>query len=146
VNHRIIRCPVVLVSLLLFGLGAHPARAANAPVSGSYELIQRTDLGSRTKVVVRLRLTNKGHDVVYVQKILLGDFGQAPIGAAGASAIVLRSRTAEETTQEFVIPRLQFDQWQRGLRPRLILDLQTPTGARIMQAVRLERVPAREGK
>ena len=52
----------------------------------------------------------------------------------------------EETTQEFLVPRLQFDQWRRGVLPRVVLNLQTAAGARITQAVRLDRIPARRGE
>ena len=147
VNHRIFRNHYCLaVTLLLFGLGAQCATAGNVPVTGSYEVIEKADLGSQTKILLRLHLTNHGQGVLYLQKILLWDFGHPPSAGPHALAIALHSGASEDATQEFVIPQLQFHQWQRGLRPRVALDLQTATGARITQAIRLDRAPARKGE
>ncbi len=146
-NHRILRNHYCLaVTLLLFGLVTHCANASNIPVTGSYEVIEKTDLGSRTKILLRLYLTNHELGVLYLQRVFLWDFATPPSGGRRTSAIALPPGTSEETTQEFVVSRLQFDQWQRGLLPRVVLDLQTATGAKITQAIRLHPVPARKGE
>ncbi len=147
VNHSISRCSCVLfLTLLLCAFAAQGATAGSVPVSGSYQVLRKTSLGSQTKILLRLHLTNRGQVVLYLQGILLWDFAQPPGGAHHASLITLPSGTSEDTNQEFVIPRLQFEQWRRGLRPRVVLDLRTATGARITQAIRLDRIPARGGE
>jgi hypothetical protein len=145
-GHWKVGCHAVVVSLLLFVCGAECASAANAPVIGDYELVQKVDLGSHTRVLLRLHLTNRGGSAVYLERILLADFGHPLIPAPRGSAMVLHSHTSELTTQEFVIPRLQFDEWRRGLRPKVILGLRTASGARYSQAIRLDRAPARKGE
>lgn len=134
---------VLVVILLLITFGARSADAASHPVSGSYEVIGKTQLGSQTKVQLRIHLTNHEQDLLYVQRILLWDFAHPPVAGPTRLSIALGSGSTEETTQEFVVSRTQFDQWQRGLRPRVVLDLQTVTGFRITQAIRLDRVSAR---
>lgn len=140
-NHRIScnHCWIT-VTVLLFGLGTQCAYASGVPITGSYEVIEKTDLGSRTKVLLRLHLMNHNQGELYLRKIVLWDFGYPPCGAARASSIALHSGTSENVVQEFVIPRLQLEQWQRGLLPRVVLELQTTTGARITQALHLGRV------
>ena len=136
----------VSVVLLLFALGTPPANAANVPISGSYEVIQQSNVGSQTKILVRLHLTNRGQSPLSVQGILLSDFGYPPSGGPLASPVTLAPGTSQEISQELMIPRLQFDQWQKGLSPRAILQMQSKTGASITQAIRMERVPAGKGQ
>lgn len=146
-NHRRLRnhcCFVVTFVLLAFGVQF--SNAANIPVSGSYEVIEKTDVGSQTKILLRLHLTNHGQELVSLQNVLLWDFAHPPSAGPRSSSITLHPGTSEDTTQEFVIPRLQFDEWQRGLRPRVILQLRTATGARITEAIRLDRVAPRKSE
>ncbi|MFZ0774667.1 MAG: hypothetical protein WCA49_00890 [Candidatus Sulfotelmatobacter sp.] len=146
-NHRTFRRTRGLVVIfLLLALGTQCASAANVPISGSYEVLEKTNAGSHTKILLRLHLTNHGQGLLYLQKILLWDFAHPPSASPRASSIALHAGVSEETTQEFVIPRLQFDQWQRGLRPRVVLGLQTATGTKITQAIRLDRVAGKRGE
>jgi hypothetical protein len=146
-NHRNFRNHYCLaVTLLMFGLGAQSANASGVRVTGSYEVVEKSNLGSRTKILLRLHLTNHEEGVLQLQKIVLWDFGHPPSGGPLGSSIALRSGTSEDTTREFVIPRGQIEQWQRGLLPRVVLELQAATGARITQAIRLSRVSARKGE
>jgi hypothetical protein len=133
-------------ALLVFVFGAQPANATNASISGSYEVLRETGLGSQEKVLVRFHLTNHGQGPLYLQEVLLSDFAHPSSGGSLTTSITLHPGTSAETSQEFVIPRLQYDQWQKGLHPRAILELKTAKGARITQAIRLERVPARKGE
>ena len=130
-----------LILLLLFGAGF--ADASGPAVSGTYEVIGKTQVGPRIKVQFRLHLTNHGPGLLRVQKVLLWDFAHPPVAGAAHLSIVVGAGNTEETTQEFVVPRLQFYQWQRGVRPRVVLELQTATEARVRQAIRLDRVPGR---
>jgi len=147
VNHPTYRTPCCfLIGLLLCVLGAQIASAANASISGSYEVVEKSDLGSQVKVVVRFHLTNLGQAPVILQGVVLSDFAYPHTRAAHSSAITLPPGTVEEFTQEFVIPRAEFDQWHRGLRPKVILELKTAAGAGMTQAVRLERAAAGKGE
>jgi hypothetical protein len=146
-NHRTFYNHYCLgVALLLFTFGAQPANAANLPISGTYEVIQKTDLGSQSKVVMRFHLTNRGQAPLLLQALSLSDFGHRPGRAPLATSITLPPGSSEAISQSFVIPRLQFDQWKMGASPRVVLELQTTIGTRITQAVRLERVPAGKGE
>jgi hypothetical protein len=140
-NHRTFRNHYCLAALLLvLILGVQLANASSVPISGSYEVIQKTDLGSQTKILLRFHLTNLGQSPLSLQQLLLSDFGHPPSSVSIAPSITLPPGTSKETSQEFVIPRLQYDQWIRGVLPRAVLELRTATGARITQAIRLQQV------
>src|SRR5208282_2829223 len=141
-NHRTFYnyCGCLVVALLLFTFDVRPAHAANLPISGAYEVIQKTELSSQTKVEMRFHLTNRGQAPLMLQALSLSDFGHPPGKASLATSITLPPGTSVAISQSFVIPRLQFDQWKMGANPRVVLELQTATGTRITQAVRLERI------
>ena len=146
-NHRTFcNCYCLGVALLLFTLCALPANAANLPISGTYEVIQKTDFGSQTKVVMRFHLTNHSQVPVVLQALSLSDFGYQPGKAPLAASITLPPGGSQAISKALVIPRLQFDQWKMGAHPRLVVELQTTTGSRITQAIRLERIPAGKGE
>jgi hypothetical protein len=59
-NHRTFLNHYCLsVALLVFTFAVRPANATSIPITGSYELIQKTNLGSQTKITVRFHLTNR---------------------------------------------------------------------------------------
>lgn len=142
-NNRIFRRDHVLVLfLVLLAFPCLRANAANPQISGTYEVMGKSNSGPQTKVVLRLHLTNAGPNLLYVQSVLLWDFGHAPSGGPGRPAIALPSGAQKEMTQQFVVPSTQFEQWQKGVRPRVVLNLQTAKGSKVTQAIRLTRVPA----
>lgn len=143
-TYYISRC--LLVALLLSIFGVHIALAAGVSISGSYEVIEKTDLGSQMKVVVRFHLTNLGQEPVSLRGLVLSDFAYPHTQASHSGAVTLSPGTTADITQEFTIPRAEFDQWHRGLRPRVILELKTATGAGITQPVRLEHALAKKGE
>jgi hypothetical protein len=134
------------LALLLFTFVALSAGAATCPISGSYEVIQNTGRGSHTSVLVRFHLTNHGASVLHLRRLVLSDFSHPPTGASVTPPIALSPGTTQDTTQEFSIPRLQLKQWQKGVLPRAVLELETTSGARSMLAIRLEQTPVREGE
>lgn len=145
-NHRMFCNRYGLILALLLTMCALPANAANLPITGAYEVIQKTDLGSQTEVVLRFHLTNHGQAAVQLQALSLSDFGHHSGKTPLVASITLPPGGSQVISQSFVIPRLQFDQWKMGSLPRVVVELQTSTGARITQAVRLERVPDGKGE
>ena len=63
-----------LVVAALFAL-AQFALAGNAPtVSGTYQVMQKTNLGSQTQVRMRIHLVNHGPKNLAIQRVTLWDF------------------------------------------------------------------------
>ncbi|MGB8013069.1 MAG: hypothetical protein WCF68_15755 [Terriglobales bacterium] len=142
------KCQLMVVVLL--ALGTQLALASNAPqVSGSYEVVQNTALGSQAQIQMRIHLVNHGPSDLTIQKMILGDFSHPARSGTHASAVTLRAHASAETIQEFTIERSEYRAWQKGLRPRLILrigdsaDRATTTSTKSTAVVRLTRTSAR---
>jgi hypothetical protein len=130
--------------LLVAGLFMFTARFAQASdvsqLSGSYQVVQKTDLGPQTHVRLQLHLSNHGQRPLHVQRLTLWDLPHADKGATQACSIVVLTGASADTTQEFTIPRSEYKSWKRGARPRLLLQVESPSGRGVTQVVRLDRV------
>jgi len=135
-----------LVVAALFAL-AQFASASNAPmVSGTYQVMQKTNLGSQTQVRMRIHLVNHGPKNLAIQRVTLWDFSHPDKGGTHSCALTLRAHASADTTQEFVIRRAEFESWRRGLRPRLVLEMAAPARTKSTAVVRLDRIAGQEAK
>ena len=137
----------------LFALGVQSGFAGSAPlVSGSYEVVQNKALGSQEQIWLHIHLVNQGPSDLYIQRMTLWDFSHPAKGGSNACTVTLPAHASVETTQEFTIQRSEYQQWQRGLRPRLVLLMASPgnpAGRTIMNntvMVRLDRISGQEAK
>jgi hypothetical protein len=73
----------------------------------------------------------------------LRDFSYPDKGGSHACGVALRAHTSAETTQEFTIQRPEYRSWQRGLRPRLVLQMEGPRNIKSKAVVRLDRISGR---
>ena len=144
--NRTLRRVQILLTVLLFAFGGPLAAAASVPLSGAYQVLRNSNDGSQTKVQLRLQFINHGPGSVVLQRILVWDFPHPPTFSSGRVSITLNSGSMAETTQEFVLPRWQFERWRKGVRPRIVLRLQTPGGATITQPIRLDRISTGKGE
>ena len=141
-NGKIFRrcnCLLLVAGLLLFAI---PLAQASDPsrLSGTYRVVEKSNLGSQVRVRLQLHITNHGRRELHIERMALWDFSHASKGGTQACSIVVRAGGSADSTQEFTIPRAQYEMWRRGTQPRLVLQEQTP-GGRTTQAVRLTRVP-----
>jgi hypothetical protein len=140
-------CNRWLVILALFALGVQPALAKNAPlVSGSYQVVESKDLGSESQIQIRIHLVNHGSSDFSIQRMTLWDLSHADKGGTSACAVALRAHASAETTQQFTIRRSDYQSWQRGFRPRLVLQMAGPGRAKSKTVVRLDRISGKEAK
>lgn len=140
-------CNYLLVVAGLFGFAIQFAQASDGPqVSGSYQVVQKTDLGSQTRVRLELHLINHGPRVIHIQGLTLWDFSHADKGGTQACSIVVRAGASADTTQEFTIRQSEYQLWQRGLRPRFVLRIDGPGSTKSTAVVRLERISKQEAK
>jgi hypothetical protein len=142
---RVCKCCFVVAAL--FALGVQFAPASNAPlVSGSYEVMQNTALGSQAQIRMRIHLVNHGPSDLSIQRMTLWDFSHPDKGGSHACAVALRAHASAETTQEFTIRRSDYQLWQRGFRPRLVLQMAGPGSTKSKAVVRLDRISGQEVK
>lgn len=107
-------------------------------ISGSYRLIEKTDLGSQVRVRLELRLFNHGSPELHIQRLTLWDFSHPHRGGSQACKIVLGAGASVSTTQEFTIPRPEYELWKRGTRPRLVVEVQSARGRSSAETIRLD--------
>ncbi len=133
--------------LALFALGVQSALAKNAPlVSGSYQVVESKDLGSESQIQIRIHLVNHGSSDFSIQRMTLWDLSHADKGGTSACAVALRAHASAETTQQFTIRRSDYQSWQRGFRPRLVLQMAGPGRTKNRTVVRLDRISGKEAK
>ena len=147
-NNRILRiCRWRLLVAALFAVVVPLAPASNAPlVSGSYQVVQTKDLGSQAQIRMRIQLVNHGPSDFSIQRMTLWDFSHPDKGGTQACTVALRAHASAETTQEFTIRRSDYQLWQRGLRPRLVLQMAGPGNVKSKAVVRLDRISGQEAK
>jgi hypothetical protein len=143
-------CKWQFVVVTLCALALPSALARNAPlVSGSYQVVRSTILGSQEQIRMRIHLVNRGPASLAVQRMILWDFSHPAKGGTQVCTVALRAHSSAVTTQEFTIQRSEYELWQRGLRPRLVLEVAAPGGSARLHSktvLRLDREPGQEGK
>jgi hypothetical protein len=140
----IYKWPFVVAALLAL---AQLASAGTASVvSGTYQVVQKTNLGSQTQIRMRIHLVNQGAKNLSIQRVTLWDFSHPDKGGTHACALTLRAHASVETTQEFTIRRPEFELWRKGLRPRLVLGMAAPARTKSTAVVRLDRLAGQEAK
>jgi hypothetical protein len=143
---RLLNYRCLLPALLVFACSAVSVGATAVPISGSYEVVQKTGSSAQNRVTVRFHLINHGTTVFHLRRLVLSDFSHPPAGVPLTPPLALPPGATEETTQDFTLPSLQLSQWQKGVLPRAVLELETAAGGRATLAIRLERTPVLEGK
>ncbi|MGA2856498.1 MAG: hypothetical protein ABSE40_06485 [Candidatus Sulfotelmatobacter sp.] len=141
-NRRILPiCNSLLVVAGVFALVLPPAYANDtSQVTGSYRVVHKTDLGTQTRVRLQVHLRNRGQGNLHIQRLTLWDFSHPDKGGTQACSIVLPNGASADTTQEFTIPRAEYELWKRGRRPRLVLEIETQGSHPTTKAVRLDRI------
>ncbi|MGA7291587.1 MAG: hypothetical protein WBW53_06405 [Terriglobales bacterium] len=148
-NYRIFRFCMQFVAASLLTIGVQSLASNASPVSGSlvsgtYDVLRNTDVGSQSQIVLRVHLVNHGALNLSIQRITIWDFSHPERGGSRACAIALAAHASANTTQEFTIRRSDYQLWQKGVRPRLVLQL---AGSRNTKAVvRLDRTSRQEVK
>lgn len=135
------------MAALLFAPGVRFARAGSAPlVSGSYQVLNNKDFGSESQIQMRIQLVNHGSSDFSIERMTLWDFAHVDKGGTSSCAVVLRAHASAETTLQFTIRRADYQMWQRGFRPRLVLQMTGPDHSKGKAVVRLDRISGQEAK
>ncbi|MGA7550111.1 MAG: hypothetical protein WBQ74_24195 [Candidatus Sulfotelmatobacter sp.] len=143
---KIKHCGSLLVVVGLLVLSTRPAKAsADSPLSGTYQAVRESQAGDQVQVRLQLHLVNRMTRDLHIQRITLWDFAHPPRGGTQACSVALRATSSADTTQEFIIPRAEYELWKRGARPRVVLEITGPTGHLSTEVVRLERISGGKG-
>jgi hypothetical protein len=116
------------------------ARANEAPVlSGSYTVQNQSESGGQVRVLLQIRLVNRGTRDLPIQRMTLWDFSHPAKGATQRCSIIVRGGGSANIRQSFTISRAELELWKRGSRPRMVLEIGSANGHPATAAVRLDR-------
>jgi hypothetical protein len=145
-NCRVVRvCNYLFVAAQLFVFTTRQTQASDiSQLSGSYQIVQKTDLGPQTHVRLQVHLINHWQRELHIRTVALGDLSHPGKGGMQACSIVVHAGASSDTTQEFTIPHSEYELWRRGTRPRMVLEIELPSGHQTTMVVRLGRVSDRK--
>lgn len=136
------------MALFLFAV---PFLQAGSPVTGSYRVLEHTTRGPEAQIRMRIHLVNSTASGLVIQRMTLSNLPHTDRGSMRACAVTVRAHASVDTTQEFTIPRTQYQLWQRGMKPRFVLQVANPGRAgkafgESMAVVLENRIPSQEAK
>jgi hypothetical protein len=147
-------CRRLLIVAALLPFGIQLASAGNAPViSGSYRVVQNRSLGAQVQIRMRIHLMNSGAADLSIQRMTVWDSSHAAKGGSLPCAVTLRGHASADTIQEFTVLRSDYQRWQKGFRPRFVLQIAgagksagRPAELKTTTVVRLGRGSEKEGQ
>ena len=144
-NSKVFSSSCLLVLAGWFAFSPQLSRGSDIRrISGSYQVVQQVKSGSQTQVRLRIRLLNRGDRDLTIQRLALWDFSHPSRAGMRACSLLLRPGTSGDTTQEFTIPRSEYESWHRGKGPRLALEVPLPSGRTTTEVVQLNAASSRK--
>ena len=127
-----------LVGLCVLTIGfAHASDSSH--LSGSFQVVHKTDLGSQTRVRLQLQLSNHGQRDLHIQRITFWD-SHPPGRRPQACSLLVHPGSSASTTQEFTMPRSEYRFWTSAKRLNLLVAVDGPGGRKVTELVRLDRI------
>jgi len=146
--HRgIIRKCSYLLVIAVVAFFSIPAAHANdtSALSGTYQVIHKAETGGQARVQVQIHLVNRGARDLHIQRMTFWDFSHPAKGGTQSCSLLIHPSKSADTTQEFTLPRAEYELWKRGAHPRLVLEIATPQGRPTTQVVHLDRIAGKRG-
>jgi len=134
---RVCACAFLIVGFALSLAGVCDA-TDQLFLSGSYKVLEKTNLGSQIRLRLQVHLINRSPRDLIISQVTLHDSPHPTRPSSQFSPLVLPANSSTDATREFTIPRAEYVLWQHGSRPRLALELHLPGGHNTTQVVRLD--------
>jgi hypothetical protein len=133
----------------MFGFGILLLAAAGAfakdgrDFAGFYNLSHISDTGNAVQVTLRVELFNyssgdANHAVVSLYETGAG----ATVHGSFAAIKVFHDKQRVQLAQQFTVPKREYERWERGSNPVLVVDYADKDGKRMHRSVQLIRHPA----
>ena len=142
---RIKHCNLLLAFALFVISSPLAGAGSNLTLSGTYSAVREQNAGDQIRVRFELHLVNHKNRDLHIRRITLWDFAHPARGGTQSCSVALRATSSAETTQEFIIPRAEYELWKRGARARVVLEVAEPTGRLTTEVVSLEPLSNRKG-
>lgn len=122
------------------------SRAANnRQFFGLYQVIEKTDCGSDVNVVLQLQLFNHGNNDLQIEYAALAIPHLVPGNRKNLVGTRIDAHSSQTITEEFTVPRREYERWQKTSPPKLVLDTITGRGERHVETVLLDSRGRQEG-
>lgn len=135
----------LVVALLIFicqlasaQVPSSAARAAMAQISATYQVQQRTSLGARQQILMRIHLINRGRSMLSIRRITLWQ-SRPERGTTRSAAILLAPHASADVVQQFTVGTRDYQMWRRGAPPKLMMQIVGPRNTSAKTLVRLDR-------
>jgi hypothetical protein len=140
-NFRVSRFSNLVTLAGLFVLTIGFAYASDVShLSGSYQVLHKTDVGSQTRVRLQLHLSNRGQRDLQIQRITFWDPPHHPGGKPQLCSLLVHPGSSASTTQELTMPRSEYRFWNSAKRLNLLVAVERPGGRKSTELVRLDRI------
>jgi hypothetical protein len=122
------------------------SRAANnRQFFGLYQVVEKTDCGSDVNVVLQLELFNHGSNDLQIEYAALASPHHVQGNWKTMAGIRIDAHGSQTITEEFTVPRREYERWQKISPPKLVLDTITGRGERHIETVLLDNRGGQEG-
>lgn len=147
-SYNILRvCNYPLLAAALFAFAAPSSFASSAPIiSGTYRIVDSKRVGSQAQIHLQIQLLNHGPSNLSIRNMTLWDLSRPDKGGTIACAVTVRAHSSANTTQEFTIRSSDYQSWQKGVRPRLVLQMAGQGVSKSRAVIRLDRTNRQEAK
>jgi hypothetical protein len=136
ISSRVLRICAVGFALLLLLLATPAARAQSGnEITASYQVTDSVANGSQLRVTLRVRLINHAEQSLTVTQVSLRGFFPVAISAETQAPVLLRAHGSSNFTPTFTISPQEFQHWQSGARPRLLLKVLTDDGRELTRTI-----------
>lgn len=124
---------------------ASEVHANKRQIFGFYQVIETTDGGPDVEVVLQLELFNHGGNDLQIEHAALAT--PHPVQGNSRSLIGIRidAHHSQTITEQFTVPRREYERWQKISPPKLVLDTRTSLGERHIKTVLLDNRRGQEG-
>lgn len=127
----------IFIVTLIFLLGALPISAKNGrDFSGFYTVSNVVDQGNQALVTLQVQLFNHSDADVQQAVVALRGIGGGQLGTFHALK-TWRNRSEVRMTQQFVVPKHEFQNWQHGGQPLLMVVTHDANGQRYDRFVQM---------
>lgn len=114
-------------------------------LSGTYEIVGKSDAGPKTTARLHIRLINPGSSSLSIRRIGLRDFSHRSPDQVRTCVLSLPAGGSSDSTQEFTVLRLDYEGWIRGNPLTVVFELLTDSGHRSTEVVRLNPIANQKG-
>jgi hypothetical protein len=133
---------LIFVSLMICALAGVPALAKDGrDFAGFYNVSNVVEQGDQMVITVRVQVFNNS-DADVKQAVLTLRQNPGPALGTFPSVKLWRNHGEVRLTQQFVVPKHEFEQWHKGTQPALMVVTHDSTGQRYDRYVQLSSRPA----